>query len=97
MSLENIEFIIFNKPFVSSSLNAAGRSLSISSTAIKHFTPLKLVRQALTLYLESRLYGFAQSLHHLLSEAFLLMQLVRICHDKWNMQTIVATLVGANL
>ena len=41
MSLENIEFIIFNKPFVSSVLNAAGRSLSISSTAIKPFTPLK--------------------------------------------------------
>jgi len=41
MSLENIEFIIFNNPFVSSSLNAAGRSLSISSTAIKPFTPLK--------------------------------------------------------
>ena len=41
MSLENIEFIIFDNPFVSSSLNAAGRSLSISSTAIKPFTPLK--------------------------------------------------------
>ena len=41
MSLENIEFIIFNKPFVSSTLNAAGRSLSISSTAIKPFTPLR--------------------------------------------------------
>ena len=41
MSLENIEFIIFNKPFVSSSLNAAGRSLSISSTAIKAYAPLK--------------------------------------------------------
>ena len=41
MSLENIEFIIFNKPFVSSALNAAGRSLSISSTAIKPFKPLK--------------------------------------------------------
>ena len=41
MSLGNIEFIIFNNPFVSSSLNAAGRSLSISSTAINPFTPLK--------------------------------------------------------
>ena len=41
MSLENIEFIIFDNPSVSSSLNAAGRSLSISSTAIKPFTPLK--------------------------------------------------------
>ena len=41
MSLENIEFIIFDNPFVSSSLNAAGRSLSISNTAIKAYTPLK--------------------------------------------------------
>ena len=41
MSLENIEITISNNPFVSSSLNAAGRSLSISSTAIKPFTPLK--------------------------------------------------------
>ena len=41
MSLGNIEFIIFNNPFVSSSLNAAGRSLSISSIDIKPFTPLK--------------------------------------------------------
>ena len=41
MSLENIEFIIFDNPFVSSSLNAAGRSLSISNTAIKACTPLK--------------------------------------------------------
>ena len=41
MSLENIEFIIFDNPFVSSSLNAAGSSLSISNTAIKAYTPLK--------------------------------------------------------
>ncbi len=41
MSLENIEFIIFDNPSVSSSLNAAGRSLSISNTAIKAHTPLK--------------------------------------------------------
>ena len=41
MSLENIEFIIFDNPFVSSSLNAAGRSLSIFNTAIKVYTLLK--------------------------------------------------------
>ena len=41
MSLENIEFIIFYNPFVSSSLNAAGRSLSIFNTAIKVYTLLK--------------------------------------------------------
>ena len=41
MSLGNIEFIIFDYPFVSSSLNAAGRSLSIFNTAIKVYTLLK--------------------------------------------------------
>ena len=81
MSLENIEFIIFDNPSVSSSLNAAGRSLSISNTAIKAHTPLKTGTTSSYLYLEIRLYGFAQSLHHLFSEAFLLMQPVRICHD----------------
>ena len=41
MSLENIEFIIFDIPFVSSSLNASDRALSIFNTAIKVYTLLK--------------------------------------------------------